>query len=69
MSTKFQRRENAGEVYDLLKVLKKKKGEFVADFLKRFEDMWDRWCVALGAEKPPNFLKKSFSGKEMNHGF
>ena len=27
MSTRFQRRENAGEVYDLLKILKQKKDE------------------------------------------
>ena len=59
MSARFQRRENAGEVYDLLKVLKQKRGELVADFVKRFEDMWGRWCEALGAERPPNFLKKT----------
>ena len=27
-------------------------------FLKKFNELWERWCIALNEEAPPAMLKK-----------
>lgn len=51
--------EDAKKVWNAIKSLQQ--GEMEADesYLKRFVDMWEKLCVALGAKHPPDMMKKN----------
>ena len=51
--------EDPSVVWQELSDLQQQKNEDVATFVRRFEDLWKRWCLALGEEQPPLMIKKN----------
>lgn len=55
---RFKKVENQQEVWHAIERLVQGDDQSVDAFVKEFNAMWNRWCVALGSESPPSSLKK-----------
>ena len=58
LSHRYRTVEDADKVWQEIKVLKQDERETVEAFEKRFIDIWDKLCRALGVDQPLAIMKK-----------
>ncbi len=58
MKNQFRNVEDAEKTWTAIKSLQQGEAEPVESYVKRFVDMWEKLCVALGTDHPPDMMKK-----------
>ena len=54
----FRKVEDPDKLWHTIQGLVQGEEQDVDAFLKQFNELWERWCVALDEEAPPTMLKK-----------
>lgn len=55
---RFRNVEDPEETWQKVKTIKQGETELVEHFVKRFNEVWEKLCVALAPEHPPAMMKK-----------